>query len=384
MGNSRPLRVCYFGTYRSNYNRNQIMITGLKLNGVEVIECHVTLWHSIEDRVQIVSGGWLHPKFWWRVLVTYWKLLRLYRRVGDYDLLMIGYPGQSDVIMARLLSWLRGKPLVWDVFMSIYLIALERKLDSHSPITVNFLRWFEHLALRLPDMLIQDTNEYVAWFEKTYGISPKRFRLVPTGADNRIFHPKSQENMDNSIFRVIYYGTFIPNHGVEFIVEAAHILEKNKSIHIELIGNGPDKAKVQSLTREYKLSNVTFLEWLDKTELVLKMAHSDVCLGTFGTTPQSLMTIHNKIYEALSMEKPVITGDSPAIRSTFTHLEHVFLIKRKSPADLANAILTLRYNPKTLTHIREAGHRFYLKHFSLKETGRKTQAHLESLLTSKE
>ena len=37
------MRVCYFGTYRAEYSRNQIMIEGLRRNGVEVIECHETL-----------------------------------------------------------------------------------------------------------------------------------------------------------------------------------------------------------------------------------------------------------------------------------------------------------------------------------------------------
>jgi hypothetical protein len=28
--NERPLRVCYFGTYRAEYSRNRIMIEGLR------------------------------------------------------------------------------------------------------------------------------------------------------------------------------------------------------------------------------------------------------------------------------------------------------------------------------------------------------------------
>ena len=60
---NKPLRVCYFGTYRANYNRNQMMIAGLRLNGVEVIECHATLWHGIEDRVETTKGGWRKPAF---------------------------------------------------------------------------------------------------------------------------------------------------------------------------------------------------------------------------------------------------------------------------------------------------------------------------------
>ncbi len=52
-----PLRVCYFGTYRQHYGRNQIMIAGLRAQGATVYECHETLWHGIDDRVQQVRGG---------------------------------------------------------------------------------------------------------------------------------------------------------------------------------------------------------------------------------------------------------------------------------------------------------------------------------------
>ncbi len=62
------LRVVYFGTYRAEYARNQIMIEGLRRVGIEVIECHVALWTGVEDRVRAASGGWMSPRFWGRIL----------------------------------------------------------------------------------------------------------------------------------------------------------------------------------------------------------------------------------------------------------------------------------------------------------------------------
>jgi hypothetical protein len=46
---------------------------------------------------------------------------------------------------------------------------------------VNLLRQIERRALALPDLLIQDTADYVDWLHETYGVSKERFRLVPTG-----------------------------------------------------------------------------------------------------------------------------------------------------------------------------------------------------------
>jgi len=53
--------------------------------------------------------------------------------------------------------------------MSIYLIAEERGLVAHHPFTGRLIRTLEGLACRLPDRLILDTAEYVAWFGQTTG-----------------------------------------------------------------------------------------------------------------------------------------------------------------------------------------------------------------------
>jgi len=357
------------------------MIEGLRSNGVEVIECHEQLWYGIEDRIQAASGGWMRPAFLWRLLKVYTKLLLKYRRIKDYDVMVVGYPGQLDVFLARLLSWVRRKPLVWDVFMSIYLIALERELDKRSRLTVFLIRWLERLACQLPDMLIIDTPEYATWFQTTYGVSINRFRLVPTGADDRIFKPVAKEALNSDgKFRVVYYGTFIPNHGVEYIIEAARLLANDHNIHFELIGEGPEKEKAVALARRYNLRNVEFVGWLDKEELAKRVSSADICLGVFGTTPQSLMTIQNKIYEALAMSKPVITGDSLAVRKILQHQKHVFLCERANPEALAQAILTLYNNPILRRRIASSGYELFCKQFTSKILGGIYRGYLENII----
>ena len=87
------MRVCYFGTYRAGYNRNKIMISALKSAGVEVITCQENLWYGIEDREHITAGGWRSPKFWWRVIKTYIKLMWKFFSIGKFDVMVLGYPG---------------------------------------------------------------------------------------------------------------------------------------------------------------------------------------------------------------------------------------------------------------------------------------------------
>ncbi|MFV2043851.1 MAG: glycosyltransferase [Anaerolineales bacterium] len=376
----KKMRVCYFGTYRARYSRNQIMIEGLRRNRVEVIECHEELWQGIEDRVEVASGGWAKPAFWARALRAYLRLFWQHRHVKAYDVMIVGYPGQFDVFLARLLSWWRRRPLVWDIFMSIYLIALERGVDRRSRMTVRLIRYVEKIASQLPELLILDTDQYLSWFASVHGVSADKFRIVPTGADDRIFSPTSIHNDADRVFRVIYYGTFIPNHGVEYIIEAARILADEGSIQFELIGRGPDRNMAQVLAEQYRLSSVAFTDWLEKTELVSRVARADVCLGSFGVTPQSLMTVQNKIYEGMAMAKAVITGDSPAVRQVLQDGKHVYLCERANPQALAKAITALRDDPALRRRLAKNGHRMFEEGFDLAHNGKRLAAHLRETL----
>lgn len=368
--------VCYFGTYREEYSRNRIMIAALRSTGVIVKECHVSLWHGIEDRVNITVGGWRSPGFWWRVIKTYTKLVLNYLKVGQYDVLMVGYPGQVDVYLAHFLASIKKKPLVWDVFMSLYLVAKERNLDHSKHSSIKLIKKIESGALRKPDWLIQDTAEYVRWFEREYGISPDRFRLVPTGADDRIFKPLPPSKDSDGMFHVLYYGTYIPNHGIMRIIEAARLLSEEKQIVFDMIGNGPDRKMVEEFVEANTLQNIRFYDWMDQQSLLRWISDADVCLGAFGDTPQSLMTVQNKIYECMAMGKAVITGDSPAVRESFDHKCEIYICQR-TPHAIANSINDLFKTPALCKKLGDNAFKNFQTFYSLKSLGLKLSEHLQ-------
>jgi glycosyltransferase involved in cell wall biosynthesis len=382
----RFFRVCYFGTYRQEYSRNRIMIEGLHQAGVDVIECHEPLWRGIEDRVQAASGGWLRPAFLGRVFKAYARLLRRYHYIKDYDILVVGYPGHYDVFIARWLSWMRHKPLVWDVLNSMYLIAVERGIAQRHGFTAALIRFLERMACRLPERLILDSQAFITWFQTTHQLKAERFWLMPIGSEDQMLR---QETMKNDIqrlsrkapFIVLYYGTYIPNHGVDIIVEAARRLQNDPVIQFEFVGDGPEKAKAVGLAKKDKLTNITFFDWLEKDDLALKIASCDVCLGTFGATLQASLTNNNKIFEGFAMQKAVISGASPALPDTLIHGEHLFLCERANPQVLAEAIQTLKNDPVLRKRLEDNGHRIFHEQFDVAHIGAVFATYLQELVS---
>jgi glycosyltransferase involved in cell wall biosynthesis len=373
------LRVCYFGTYREEYPRNQNMIEGLRRNGVQVTECHESLWKGIEDRVRAASGGWISPKFICRVIRSYFRLLKKYRSVGDYDILIVGYPAQFDVILGWILARLKGKPLCWDILMSIYLVAIERGLDKVSPITTKFLRIVENLACRLPDLLILESLEYMRWFCKTHQISEQRFNLVPMGVDELKYLPLEGYDISDDLFRIVYYGSFIRNHGVPVILEAAKLLSQEDNFQFELIGIGPELDRCKEWVANERLANIEFAGWLTDEDLHDHIAKACLCLGIFGDTPQSMMTIQHKILECLAFRKPVITGKSDLILRTFQHKQHLYICER-SAESLADGIREIICDPALRERMAMGGYFFFKEHFSVGEIGRVFLECLEPLI----
>jgi glycosyltransferase involved in cell wall biosynthesis len=378
-----PPRLLFFGTYREEYARNQILIEGLRRAGWEVVECHASLWRGVEDRVQAASGGWANWGFFRRLFDAYAQLIRLYRKSGEYDVILVGYPGHLDVYLARFLASIRGRPLAWDVLNSLYLISVERGIEERSAFTVGMIRRLEQFACRLPDRMFLDTQQFVNWFVDTHHLDPTRFRLVQIGADDRNFLPLDDPQPQDGQFRIIYYGSYIPNHGVEYIIEAARLLERGSPgnpVLVEMVGVGPERAKAQELAERYSLQNVCFIDWLERDALAERIARADVVLGAFGVTRQLLLTNNNKIYEGFAMRKPVISARTPALPEVLQHGEHLYLCERGDPTSLAQAVRALQADPALCRRLAENGYRVFHDHFDVTQIGKKIASHLDELV----
>lgn len=374
----RPLRVCYFGTYRASYTRNQIVLKGLQAQpDVAVTVCHATLWRGIEDRVAQASGGWRNPRFWARVADAYRQLIRAHANMPDYDVMLIGYPGQFDAYLGRLLAHRRGRPVALDILMSLHLVAEERGLIANHPTTGKLIFQLEKGGLRQPDLLIAENPEYGGYIAAKYDLPETRFRYVPHGADETVFHPRPvMPPVDR--FRVTYHGGYLPSHGMDTIIGAAAILKDNPDIIFEFYGSGPEKDRVVSQAQEYGLDHIIFHGFVSQDELLDGLAGAHVCLGVFGTTRQAQFTVQNKVWEGLAMGRPVISGDSPTIRSALADREEIYLIPRNDPPALAAALIELKANPGLQESLAQAGHARYLAGNNIPAIGQQMK---EALLT---
>ncbi|HID86992.1 MAG TPA: glycosyltransferase, partial [Anaerolineae bacterium] len=130
------------------------------------------------------------------------------------------------------------------------------------------------------------------------------------------------------------------------------------------------------------LRNMAFYPtWLPAEELIHRfILPADVCLGIFGLSPKAQRVVPYKVFVALAMAKPLITGDSPAAREVLINGETALLCPMGDPQALAQAILRLREDPSLRRRIAEGGHRTFQERFSPRAIGAVVKGILEEAI----
>src|SRR5690606_15955019 len=125
---------------------------------------------------------------------------------------------------------------------------------------------------------------------------------VWVGVEEKLFQNIRLDNFlqeNGSPLRVLFYGQFIPLHGVSTIIQAAAMLEQS-SVEWTIIGRGQEAGKIRKMLREHPLQKLQWIDWVEYEELERYIRKCDICLGIFGTSEKAASVIPNKIYQALS------------------------------------------------------------------------------------
>lgn len=355
-----PLRVCYLGTYDRDHVRNRVIICGLQRLGAQVCEIHESIWADTAERVATARGGLWQPRLWWRLVRVYARLAWRYLRTPPHDVVIVGHAGHLDVPLARMLTWLRGKPLVLDALVSLYDTVVEdRALLAPGTMSARALLRLERWLYRLPQRILVDTASSGAFLQSRFGVPAGRLRQVWVGAPDDM-PPPGRRDETAGPFRVVYFGKFIPLHGLDVVLRAADLLREEERIRFELLGDGQTHAEMRALAQELGLENVVFApEWLPLPELAERVSGAGACLGVFGAAAKTQRVIPTKAFLALAWRLPLVTGDTPGARELLTHGVHALLCPPNDPRALADAILRL-YRDRALAHaLAERGRALY-------------------------
>lgn len=336
------MRVVLWGTADVGKPRVRILLQGLREQGIEVVECRADPWAGIEDKSQL-RGVAAWARLASRLLLAYPVLVWRYLRAPPHDWVLLCYPSMPDVFVIRVFARLRGTRIALDWFLSAYdTIVLDRALVSRANPLARLVHAVEWLGIRLADVVFMDTATHARRMEALFGLAPGRCGHVWVGAETSAFQAPAAPSRDEPPgrrFRVLFYGQFIPLHGLAVIIDAARRL-RGAPIDWLVIGRGQEAPRIRGLLDADPLPAVQWIEWVPYRELAGHIADADLCLGIFGTSDKAASVIPNKVFQVVAMGRPLVTRDSPAIRELLQPAPPcTTLVPAGDPAALADAVL---------------------------------------------
>ena len=362
------MKICFFGSYRQD-PMVLLLKKKLELLNHDVIECHEDIDISL-DNINIFA-----------ILKSYVNLFFKHRKL-EYDLVVL--PLWWGAIQLPLLKLVSRKPIMYYAYVSPYdeLVNDRKKVKSNSIIAKIFYH-FEKYSWKNSYLIIKESQAEIDYYVKLIGVDKKKFRRLFIGADESKFPVcKFKESQNN--FVVLFFGTFIPLHGIKKIIEAAKILGVHTEIVFKFCGDGQTKNQMEELAKEYNLKNVEFLGFLSFEELLKNINESDVCLGIFGDSAKASYVVTNKVYQILCSQKPLITMESKAVKEIDLVNElNCMLVSKDEPQKIADAIYYLKSNDVKRKEIAFAGRKLYEENLSMKKTSEHLADILEELVKLK-
>jgi glycosyltransferase involved in cell wall biosynthesis len=359
------MRVLLFGTYdTAAHPRVGTIAEGLAARGHEVTECNAPLGFDTAARVDMLAKPWTAGALAARLARLWAGLARRARRLPAPDVVVVGYLGHFDVLLARLVFGRRAV-IVLDHLVGASDTGRDRRLDGGPRQAL--LRLIDAAALRAASIIVVDTDEHLAALPARY---QPRAVVVPVGAPSAWLAvargdaapgdgaqadgaqadgaPDDGPGRDGPGLSVVFYGLYTPLQGTP-VIGAALAALAGAPVTVTMIGTGQDAAAARAAAAGNPA--VTWVDWVPAPDLPALVARHDVCLGIFGTGNKALRVVPNKVFQGAAAGCAIVTSDTPPQRRVLDGA--AVLVPPGDPAALAAALRELAADPAALAAARQ-------------------------------
>ncbi len=231
------------------------------------------------------------------------------------DAVIASSPHPFVVLPARRIARKCSARLIFEVRDLWPLTLLHLSAMSRWHPFIQLLQWTENYAYRHADRVVSVLPK-AADYMQAHGMKPEKFACVPNGICLEAWaHADGQlpEQHANELERLKKDGRFLVGylgqHGVSNALGsflAAGPLVRERALLV-LVGQGPEKERLQAQAAAYGTDNIAFLPPVTKQTVPVMLASMDALFLGWNRQPLYRYGISpNKLMEYMMAEKPVI------------------------------------------------------------------------------
>lgn len=221
-------------------------------------------------------------------------------------------------------------------------------------------------ALNTVKYIISVSGDTKRWFLKVYGRKYlQKMRIVPGGVDLDKFLAGQPVRAINKKYNlkdkrvILYVGKVTVQKGIEYLIKAAEHIKGD----VYIIGTGPDRKRLEALTKKMALKNVHFLGYFGKKkfkELSSFFHRADVqVVPSIWDEPLGLI-----ILEAMASQTPVVASNKGGMPMAVKDGKNGFLVRARSSKAIAEACNKILRSPKLQEKMGKEARRTAQRHFN--------------------
>lgn len=249
---------------------------------------------------------------------------------------------QLEFNIARLFR----KKIITDYYISEYDTKVNDRglYEEGSNKAIKLKKFDENITVNSDIVLYLNSTEAKRYSELAgVDLSKINYQVVPLCIEEKRKVELPFFTGSSDFITICWWGTYIPLHGIEKIIEAARILKDKKiDFRLYLFGNSYEKSvKYTNMVEEMSLQELVFINndytfKNGKLEEFL-VRNCDIVLGNFGDSDKAKNVLVNKLIDGVAMKAPVLTGESIAPREFFDGNNDI-LYSKNNPKSIAESI----------------------------------------------
>mgnify|MGYP000452515591 CR=1 FL=1 len=261
-----------------------------------------------------------------------------------YDVLFSTTTPLTAGIPGILGRWIRRKPFVFEV-RDLWPELPKEMGVIKNPIILAFLSFLEFASYRSAHRCIGLSPGIVSGIKKR-GVIDSKIKLVPNGCDLSIFakevEPWRPEGVAEDDLLAVFTGTHGQANGLEAVLDVAELLKNRNcnNIKLLLIGQGKCKAELQEEAINKQLSNIIFLDPVNKDRLAQLMAGANIGLQLLANIPAFYYgTSPNKFFDYIAAGLPVLNNYPGWLADMISEQQCGYAVTPDDPDAFADALI---------------------------------------------
>ncbi len=290
---------------------------------------------------------------------------------GDFDYLMVESPPLFLGISAWWISKRKKAKMVFNV-SDLWPESAEKLGVITNRAFLKMATILEELLYKKAFMVTGQTQGIVADIKKRF--PNKTVHWLPNGVDESIFSfqrtidVRKQLQFSDSDFLIMYGGIIGLAQGLDVVLDAAKLLPAESKITYLLLGDGPEKKRLQQRVIEEQITRVKFLELVSREVVPSYVDAVDVAVIPLKKMDLFLGAIPSKIFENLALGKPLLLSVDGEARKLFVDEGKAALfIEPENSQMLAEKSLLLEANPALVREMGNNGKSYVQIYFMRKK-----------------